>query len=61
MGIYEFLTMIGIIMMITSIILIISFINSEDPKKQGIAWSCIFGVGIGLCIVIESVSRIINI
>jgi hypothetical protein len=47
--------------MITSIILIISFINSEDLKKQGIAWSCIFGVGIGLCIVIESVSRIINI
>lgn len=61
MSIYVFLTIIGIIMMVMSIILIISFINSEDPKKQGIAWSCIFGAGIGFCIIIESVSRIINI
>ena len=59
MGIYELLIVVAIIMMVTSIILIISFYNSEDPGKQGIAWSSIFGVGIGFCIIIESVSRII--
>lgn len=51
----DILPWIGVIMMIASMILIILFINSKDPGKQGIAWSSIFGFGIGMCIILESI------
>lgn len=61
MGIYNILAIASVIMIILFAVLLLLFFNSEDPRKQGVAWSSIFGVGIGFCILIESVSKIYNI
>jgi formate-dependent nitrite reductase membrane component NrfD len=50
---YEFLFLVSEIMLGLCIGLILSFRLDKDEGKQGIVYACIFGIGIGVCILIE--------
>ncbi len=57
---YEFLILLSIVITGTSTAFIIHYRIEEDPGKQGIVYACTFGVGIGICILIEAFNMMLN-
>lgn len=51
---FEFLILLGCIITGVSTGFIIEYHVDKDSGKQGIVFACIFGVGIGICILIEA-------
>ena len=52
---YEFLFLLSWVILGICLGLIIAFHGDEDQEKKGIVYACVFGVGIGVCILIEGV------
>jgi hypothetical protein len=57
---YEFLILLSIVITGISTAFIIHYRIEEDQGKQGIVFACIFGVGIGICILIEAFNIMFN-
>ena len=55
----KFMLLLGLVMLIFSIYFPLRHAGTTDPKKQGIIFGSIFGIGVSISIIIESLKNIL--
>ena len=51
------MSILGIVMLFFSLYYTLKNKGDKDPRKQGIIFGCIFGIGISIAIIIESLCQ----
>lgn len=49
----------GVIMLFFCLYFPLKYAGNKDPRKQGIVYSCIFGIGVAISIIIDSLNKLL--
>jgi hypothetical protein len=55
----DFMLIFGFIMLFFCLYIPLKYGGNKDPRKQGVTYSCIFGIGVSISIIIESLNKLI--